>query len=155
MMEAEGSSESSEDNASAGPLCPNPLCSETKLAKETSQLSKLLKPSSILPSECTFPSGECLCDILVTKCQKQVSYASGQGEGEEEEESVQVDEGDNEYSDMEWTFYPSSGNLTYHTGKKCIFEGVHLRTKTTSSERTLEMCIGKKKYGKTPEILYL
>nr|XP_020652436.1 spermatogenesis-associated serine-rich protein 1 isoform X2 [Pogona vitticeps] len=51
----------------------------------------------------------------------------------------------NENSATEWTFYPSSGNRTYHTGKKCIFDGVHLRNKTTSSERTVEMYIGKKK----------
>lgn len=101
-MEAGGTSESSEDNASAVPLCSDAHPPETKLAKETNQLSKvrLLNSSSR----------------------------------------------DNECSDMEWTFYPSSGNRTYHTGKKCIFDGIHLRTKTTSSERTLQMCIGKKKY---------
>ncbi|XP_053236239.1 spermatogenesis-associated serine-rich protein 1 isoform X1 [Podarcis raffonei] len=53
---------------------------------------------------------------------------------------------DNENSDTEWTFYPSSFGHTYHTGKKCFFEGVHLRNKTTTSERTVEMCFGKKKY---------
>ncbi|XP_053140068.1 spermatogenesis-associated serine-rich protein 1 [Hemicordylus capensis] len=53
----------------------------------------------------------------------------------------------NDYSDIEWTFYPGSGNCIYHTGKKCIFDGVHLRTRTTASERTLEMCTGKKKYA--------
>ncbi|XP_013910780.1 PREDICTED: spermatogenesis-associated serine-rich protein 1 [Thamnophis sirtalis] len=45
----------------------------------------------------------------------------------------------------EWTFYPSSGNHTYHTGKRCLFYGSHLRTKATSSERTLEKSIGRKK----------
>ncbi|XP_062971916.1 spermatogenesis-associated serine-rich protein 1 [Elgaria multicarinata webbii] len=53
---------------------------------------------------------------------------------------------DIENSSVEWTFYPHSGNRTYHTGKKCIFDGIHLRNKTTTSERTLEMCTGKKKY---------
>ncbi|XP_070588496.1 spermatogenesis-associated serine-rich protein 1 [Erythrolamprus reginae] len=46
----------------------------------------------------------------------------------------------------EWTFYPSFGNHTYHTGKRCYFYGIHLRTKPTSSERTLERSIGRKKY---------
>ncbi|XP_048362470.1 spermatogenesis-associated serine-rich protein 1 [Sphaerodactylus townsendi] len=50
------------------------------------------------------------------------------------------------YPDTEWTFYPSSGHLTYHTGKKCVFDGIYLRNKTSTSERTLEMCMGKKKY---------
>ncbi|KAJ7344185.1 hypothetical protein JRQ81_000135, partial [Phrynocephalus forsythii] len=50
-----------------------------------------------------------------------------------------------ENSAAEWTFYPSSGNHTFHAGKKCIFDGVHLRNKTSSSERTVEMSIGKKK----------
>ncbi|XP_025028633.1 spermatogenesis-associated serine-rich protein 1 [Python bivittatus] len=53
---------------------------------------------------------------------------------------------DNENSAVEWTFYPSSGNHTYHTGKRCLFHGIHLRNKSTFSERTLEMSIGKKKY---------
>ncbi|XP_034282711.1 spermatogenesis-associated serine-rich protein 1 [Pantherophis guttatus] len=52
----------------------------------------------------------------------------------------------NENSVEEWTFYPSSGNHTYHTGKRCLFYGTHLRTKATSSERTLEKSIGRKKY---------
>ncbi|KAL8173189.1 UNVERIFIED_CONTAM: hypothetical protein K2H54_042056 [Gekko kuhli] len=51
------------------------------------------------------------------------------------------------HSDKEWTFYPSSGHCTYHTGKKCVFDGLHRRNKTSTSERTLEMCIGKKKYA--------
>uniref|UniRef100_A0A8D0E6U7 Spermatogenesis-associated serine-rich protein 1 n=1 Tax=Salvator merianae TaxID=96440 RepID=A0A8D0E6U7_SALMN len=57
-----------------------------------------------------------------------------------------IAKGDNEIPEREWTFYPSSGNHTYHMGKKCIFNGVHFRNKITVSERTLEMCIGKKKY---------
>ncbi|KAH0621787.1 hypothetical protein JD844_023414 [Phrynosoma platyrhinos] len=53
---------------------------------------------------------------------------------------------ENENSGMEWTFYPTSGNRTYYTGKKCIFDGIHLRNKTTSSEKTVEMCMGRKKF---------
>ncbi|XP_042303003.1 spermatogenesis-associated serine-rich protein 1 isoform X2 [Sceloporus undulatus] len=52
----------------------------------------------------------------------------------------------NKNSAMEWTFYPTSGNRTYHNGKKCIFDGIHLRNKTTSSEMTVEMRLGRKKF---------
>ncbi|XP_039182253.1 protein eva-1 homolog A isoform X2 [Crotalus tigris] len=52
----------------------------------------------------------------------------------------------NENSVEEWTFYPSFGNHTYHTGKRCLFYGIHLRHKATASERTLEKSIGRKKY---------
>lgn len=62
--------------------------------------------------------------------------------------------GNHESSEKEWSFYPSSCNRTYHSGKKCIFNGVHLRTRTSSSEWTLEMSIGKKKYGKTPDFIF-
>ncbi|XP_026534762.1 spermatogenesis-associated serine-rich protein 1 [Notechis scutatus] len=54
--------------------------------------------------------------------------------------------GKNENPAEEWTFYPSSGNHTYHIGKRCLFYGIHLRNKATSSERTLEKSIGRKKY---------
>nr|XP_060611004.1 spermatogenesis-associated serine-rich protein 1 [Anolis sagrei ordinatus] len=52
----------------------------------------------------------------------------------------------NENSTLEWTFYPPFGNHTYHTGKKCIFDGIYMRNKTTSTEKTVEMCTGKKRF---------
>uniref|UniRef100_A0A8D0H1I1 Uncharacterized protein n=1 Tax=Sphenodon punctatus TaxID=8508 RepID=A0A8D0H1I1_SPHPU len=49
-------------------------------------------------------------------------------------------------SDLEWTFYPRFGQLhTYHIGKRCIIDGVWLQNKTTTSERTVETCMGRKK----------
>ncbi|KAG8124546.1 hypothetical protein E2320_019796, partial [Naja naja] len=51
----------------------------------------------------------------------------------------------NENPVEEWTFYPSSGNHTYHIGKRCLFYGIHLRNKATSSERTLENSSYKKR----------
>ncbi|XP_062813304.1 spermatogenesis-associated serine-rich protein 1 isoform X1 [Anolis carolinensis] len=53
---------------------------------------------------------------------------------------------ENVNSSLEWTFYPTSGNITYYTGKKCIFDGIYMRNKTTSTEKTLEMCTGRKKF---------
>nr|XP_056712825.1 spermatogenesis-associated serine-rich protein 1 [Euleptes europaea] len=55
-------------------------------------------------------------------------------------------QGRRSHRDKEWTFYPSYANHTYHNGKKCIFDGIYLRNKTCTSERTLETRIGKKKY---------
>ncbi|CAM5131179.1 unnamed protein product, partial [Natator depressus] len=48
--------------------------------------------------------------------------------------------------DLEWTFYPRSGLHTYHVGKRCIFNGLFLRNKTSASERMLEKCLGRKKH---------
>ncbi|XP_019376538.1 PREDICTED: spermatogenesis-associated serine-rich protein 1 [Gavialis gangeticus] len=47
---------------------------------------------------------------------------------------------------LEWTFYPRFGLHTYHIGKRCVFNGSFLRNKTSASERTLEMCLGRKKH---------
>ncbi|XP_066217499.1 spermatogenesis-associated serine-rich protein 1 [Saccopteryx leptura] len=48
----------------------------------------------------------------------------------------------------EWTFYPrlSSSIHTYHVGKQCFFNGVFLGNKRSLSERTVDKCLGKKKY---------
>ncbi|KAM8779974.1 spermatogenesis-associated serine-rich protein 1 [Rhynchonycteris naso] len=48
----------------------------------------------------------------------------------------------------EWTFYPrlSSNIHTYHVGKQCFFNGVFLGNKRSLSERTVDKCLGKKKY---------
>ncbi|KAG6935772.1 spermatogenesis associated serine rich 1, partial [Chelydra serpentina] len=48
--------------------------------------------------------------------------------------------------DLEWTFYPRFGLHTYHIGKRCVFNGLVLRNKTSASERMLEMCLGRKKH---------
>ncbi|XP_038607845.1 spermatogenesis-associated serine-rich protein 1 [Tachyglossus aculeatus] len=48
--------------------------------------------------------------------------------------------------DEEWTFYPRFGLHTYQIGKRCFFDGVFLRNKTSSSENTLAKCFGRKKY---------
>ncbi|XP_076715619.1 spermatogenesis-associated serine-rich protein 1 [Callospermophilus lateralis] len=49
----------------------------------------------------------------------------------------------------EWTFYPrfSSNIHTYHVGKQCFFNGVFLRNKRSVSERMVDQCLGRKKYG--------
>lgn len=49
----------------------------------------------------------------------------------------------------EWTFYPrlSSNIHTYHVGKQCFFNGVFLGNRTSLSERTMDKCFGRKKYG--------
>lgn len=49
----------------------------------------------------------------------------------------------------EWTFYPRfSNNIhTYHVGKQCCFKGVFLGNRRSLSERTVDKCLGKKKYG--------
>ncbi|KAM9234665.1 spermatogenesis-associated serine-rich protein 1 [Dugong dugon] len=48
----------------------------------------------------------------------------------------------------EWTFYPrfSSNIHTYHVGKKCFFNGVFLGNRRSVSERTVDKCLGRKKY---------
>nr|XP_023956834.2 spermatogenesis-associated serine-rich protein 1 [Chrysemys picta bellii] len=48
--------------------------------------------------------------------------------------------------DLEWTFYPRFGLHTYHIGKRCVFNGLFLRNKTSASERMLEMRLGRKKH---------
>ena len=52
-------------------------------------------------------------------------------------------------SQTEWTFYPNFGQpRTFHVGKRCLLEGGHhYRTIRCSSERTLEVTIGRKKQG--------
>ncbi|ELK00251.1 Spermatogenesis-associated serine-rich protein 1 [Pteropus alecto] len=49
----------------------------------------------------------------------------------------------------EWTFYPrfSSNIHTYHVGKQCFFNGVFLGNKRSLSEKTVDKCLGRKKYG--------
>ncbi|KAM7171755.1 spermatogenesis-associated serine-rich protein 1 [Macrochelys suwanniensis] len=39
--------------------------------------------------------------------------------------------------DLEWTFYPRFGLHTYHIGKRCVFNGLVLRNKTSASERII------------------
>ncbi|XP_062043188.1 spermatogenesis-associated serine-rich protein 1 [Lepus europaeus] len=48
----------------------------------------------------------------------------------------------------EWTFYPrfSSNIHTYHVGKQCLFNGVFLGNRRSLSERTVDKCLGRKKY---------
>uniref|UniRef100_A0A8D2CF88 Spermatosis associated serine rich 1 n=1 Tax=Sus scrofa TaxID=9823 RepID=A0A8D2CF88_PIG len=52
----------------------------------------------------------------------------------------------------EWTFYPRfSNNIhTYHVGKQCCFKGVFLGNRRSLSERTVDKCLGKKKYDIDP-----
>ncbi|KAK1338352.1 hypothetical protein QTO34_001468 [Cnephaeus nilssonii] len=49
----------------------------------------------------------------------------------------------------EWTFYPrlSSNIHTYHVGKQCFFKGVFLGNRRSLAERTVDKCLGRKKYG--------
>lgn len=49
----------------------------------------------------------------------------------------------------EWTFYPrlSTNIHTYHVGKQCRFNGVFLGNRRSCSERTVDKCLGRKKYG--------
>ncbi|XP_060045884.1 spermatogenesis-associated serine-rich protein 1 [Erinaceus europaeus] len=52
----------------------------------------------------------------------------------------------------EWTFYPrpSSNIHTYHVGKQCFFNGVFLGNRRSLSERTVDKCLGRKKYDIDP-----
>ncbi|XP_036909879.1 spermatogenesis-associated serine-rich protein 1 isoform X2 [Sturnira hondurensis] len=52
----------------------------------------------------------------------------------------------------EWTFYPRFSNSvhTYHVGKQCFFEGVFLGNKRSLAERTVDKCLGRKKYDIDP-----
>ncbi|KAF6116306.1 spermatogenesis associated serine rich 1 [Phyllostomus discolor] len=52
----------------------------------------------------------------------------------------------------EWTFYPRFSNSihTYHIGKQCFFEGVFLSNKRSLAERTVDKCLGRKKYDIDP-----
>ncbi|XP_015984172.2 spermatogenesis-associated serine-rich protein 1 isoform X3 [Rousettus aegyptiacus] len=52
----------------------------------------------------------------------------------------------------EWTFYPrfSSNIHTYHVGKQCFFNGVFLGNKRSLSEKTVDKCLGRKKYDIDP-----
>ncbi|XP_016068144.1 PREDICTED: spermatogenesis-associated serine-rich protein 1 [Miniopterus natalensis] len=52
----------------------------------------------------------------------------------------------------EWTFYPrfSSNIHTYHVGKQCFFKGVFLGNRRSQSERTVDKCLGRKKYDIDP-----
>ncbi|XP_035650009.1 spermatogenesis-associated serine-rich protein 1 isoform X2 [Oncorhynchus keta] len=56
----------------------------------------------------------------------------------------------NMVSQTEWTFYPNFGQpRTFHVGKRCLLEGGHqYRTIRCSSERTLEVTIGRKKQAR-------
>ncbi|XP_064196331.1 spermatogenesis-associated serine-rich protein 1 [Anguilla rostrata] len=59
---------------------------------------------------------------------------------------------DNMISESEWTFYPSFGlPVTYHIGKRCLIDGVHhYRSLRSSSERTLELRLGRKRQIRSP-----
>ncbi|KAM5325434.1 spermatogenesis-associated serine-rich protein 1 isoform 2-T4 [Glossophaga mutica] len=52
----------------------------------------------------------------------------------------------------EWTFYPRFSNNvhTYHVGKQCFFKGVFLGNKRSLAERTVDKCLGRKKYDIDP-----
>ncbi|XP_054425414.1 spermatogenesis-associated serine-rich protein 1 [Pteronotus mesoamericanus] len=52
----------------------------------------------------------------------------------------------------EWTFYPRFSNSihTYHIGKQCFFNGVFLGNKRSLAERTVDKCLGRKKYDIDP-----
>nr|KAF6363699.1 spermatogenesis associated serine rich 1 [Pipistrellus kuhlii] len=52
----------------------------------------------------------------------------------------------------EWTFYPrfSSNIHTYHVGKQCFFKGVFLGNRRSLAERTVDKCLGRKKYDIDP-----
>ncbi|XP_077018063.1 spermatogenesis-associated serine-rich protein 1 isoform X2 [Tamandua tetradactyla] len=52
----------------------------------------------------------------------------------------------------EWTFYPrfSSNVHTYHVGKQCFFNGVFLGNRRSVTERTVDKCLGRKKYDIDP-----
>ncbi|XP_071075787.1 spermatogenesis-associated serine-rich protein 1 isoform X2 [Desmodus rotundus] len=52
----------------------------------------------------------------------------------------------------EWTFYPRFSNSihTYHVGKQCFFKGVFLGNKRSLAERTVDKCLGRKKYDIDP-----
>ncbi|XP_058162798.1 spermatogenesis-associated serine-rich protein 1 isoform X2 [Dasypus novemcinctus] len=52
----------------------------------------------------------------------------------------------------EWTFYPrfSSNIHTYHVGKQCFFNGVFLGNRRSVKERTVDKCLGRKKYDINP-----
>ncbi|XP_053567130.1 spermatogenesis-associated serine-rich protein 1 [Bombina bombina] len=46
----------------------------------------------------------------------------------------------------EWSFYPNFGlPFTYHTGKRCVFDGLHLRNWTSLDVKTLPSCLGRRK----------
>ncbi|XP_044866997.1 spermatogenesis-associated serine-rich protein 1 isoform X4 [Mauremys mutica] len=68
----------------------------------------------------------------------------------EKPEGSSVSQGDEDENkrapDLEWTLYPRFGLHTYHIGKRCIFNGLFLRNKTSASERMLEMRLGRKKH---------
>ncbi|XP_036406147.1 spermatogenesis-associated serine-rich protein 1 [Megalops cyprinoides] len=57
----------------------------------------------------------------------------------------------NMVSQSEWTFYPNFGQpSTYHVGKRCKIDGTHhYRSLQSSSERTLEFMLGRKKQVKS------
>ncbi|XP_037698738.1 spermatogenesis-associated serine-rich protein 1 isoform X2 [Choloepus didactylus] len=52
----------------------------------------------------------------------------------------------------EWTFYPrfSSNIHNYHVGKQCFFNGVFLGNRRSLTERTVDKCLGRKKYDIDP-----
>nr|XP_008261211.2 spermatogenesis-associated serine-rich protein 1 isoform X3 [Oryctolagus cuniculus] len=77
----------------------------------------------------------------------EMSPTEGQKENHPEEFSLlklQTKDGQR----PEWTFYPrfSSNIHTYHVGKQCLFNGVFLGNRRSLSERTVDTCLGRKKY---------
>ncbi|XP_006882195.1 PREDICTED: spermatogenesis-associated serine-rich protein 1 [Elephantulus edwardii] len=52
----------------------------------------------------------------------------------------------------EWTFYPrfSSNIHTYHVGKQCFFNGVFYGNRRSVLEKTVDKCLGRKKYDIDP-----
>ncbi|XP_018427893.1 PREDICTED: spermatogenesis-associated serine-rich protein 1 [Nanorana parkeri] len=46
----------------------------------------------------------------------------------------------------EWSFYPNFGlPFTYHTGKRCVIDGVHQSSQASSRVQVLPTCLGRKK----------
>ncbi|KAM5165083.1 spermatogenesis-associated serine-rich protein 1 [Mantella aurantiaca] len=51
----------------------------------------------------------------------------------------------------EWSFYPNLGlPFTYHTGKRCVIEGVHQSSQMSSRVQALPTCLGRKKKVSDP-----
>ncbi|XP_072266461.1 spermatogenesis-associated serine-rich protein 1 [Pyxicephalus adspersus] len=51
----------------------------------------------------------------------------------------------------EWSFYPNFGlSFTYHTGKRCIIDGVHQSSQMSSRLQALPTCLGRKKKVSDP-----
>ncbi|XP_077164665.1 spermatogenesis-associated serine-rich protein 1 [Paroedura picta] len=107
------------------------------LVHETSKESSPSEPSSPSKPGSSSPSPQLSKAPLETKLEEDVDQFL--------KDILQEPVRRKGHTDKEWTFYPSSSHLTYHAGKKCVFDGLHLRNKTSTSERTLEKSFGKKK----------